>query len=152
MNQLHSASAKRALAFLEARGSATSDELQELLGKSQPTVSRVMNELASRGVVGLRRGRGARYGLCRPILGSISGEQPIWRRDEHGGTERWGTLRWLAAGHVHVVGAGRGEWLIKDALPWFLAPLRLEGFLGKLHARSTHLSMQLGDDPQRWGV
>ncbi len=152
MSDLLSASARRALAFLEARGTATSSELQQLLAKSQPTVSRVLAELSSLGVVALRHGRKARYGLCRPILGSLSGEQPIWRRDEHGSTERWGTLRWLAAGQVHVAGAGGGEWLVKDGLPWFLAPLRLEGFLGKLHARSTHLQLRLGDDPQRWGV
>ena len=152
MTETLSAPAARALQYFEARGTATSSELQQWLGKSQPTVSRLLAEVSTQGVVALRQGRGARYGLCRPLLGSISGEQPIWRRDEYGRTERWGTLRWLAAGTVHAVGPRGAEWLVKDGLPWFLAPLRLEGFLGKLQARSTHLQLRLGDDPRRWSV
>ena len=152
MNRLSSGPADQVLALLEGQGSASSAQLQQALGKSQPTVSRLLAELCARGVVALGKGRGARYALLKPILGSISGEQAIWRHDEHGGIERWGTLRWLAANHVHVASTGGAQWLVKDTLPWFLTPLRLEGFLGKLHARATHLALRLDDDPERWGV
>ncbi len=152
MNAPFSAAVGQALAFLEANGTASSARLQALLGKSQPTVSRLLAGLGVRGVVGLRGGRGALYGLRKPLLGSVSGEQPIWRHDASGHVERWGSLRWLAANHIHVAGAAGGEWLVKDTLPWFLAPLRHEGFLGRLHARTTPLSATFGDDPQRWSV
>ncbi len=152
MNSLPSGAAETALALLEAQGVASSAQLQQASGKSQPTVSRLLAGLSARGVVALGQGRGARYALVKPILGSLSGEQPIWRHDAHGAIERWGTLRWLAANHVHVAAASGAQWLVKDALPWFLTPLRLEGFLGRLQARSTHLAAHLGADPQRWSV
>ena len=107
--------------------------------------------MSAQGVVTLGHGRATRYGLCRPLLGSRLGQQPVWLHDIHGGIRRWGTLTWLAGNQLHVQ-ADSMEWLLMDSLPWFLAPLRLEGFLGRLHARTTHLAARVGDDPQRWGV
>ena len=49
----------RLFALLE-RGSATSREIQDALGLSQPTVSRLTNSLAGR-VLRLGRGRSTRY-------------------------------------------------------------------------------------------
>ena len=128
---------------------ATSAELQTLAGKSQPMVSRALAALAAQGVVSVGRGRSTRYGLSRPILGSVLGQQPVWRHD--GGTQRWGTLTWLAGDQVHVQADG-AEWLERGRLPWFLAPLRLEGFLGRLLARTTHVAGRIGADPSRWTV
>ena len=137
---------------LRERGPLASMELQQLTGKSQPTVSRWMAALGPRGVVALGAGRATRYGLSEPILGVRLGRQPVWRHTEQGGVgEQWGTLTLLAEGYVHVEAQGR-QWVTQNVLPWFLAPLRLEGFLGRLWARSTHLSGVLGDDPQRWTV
>ena len=139
------------LGLLTQRGLATSSELQKLTGKSQPTVSRALAALTTQGVVPLGRGRATRYGLSKPILGSLLGQQPIGLHDLHGGIQRWGTLTWLAGNQLHVQTKGM-EWLLKDRLPWFLAPLRLEGFLGRLQARTTHLGARVGDDPLRWSV
>lgn len=139
------------LGFLAQRGLATSNELQALTGMSQPTVSRALAGLSAQGVVTLGRGRATRYGLCRPILGVRSGQQAVWRYGMHGNMERWGTLTWLAGEQIHVQAQGM-EWLVKGELPWFLAPLRMEGFLGRLQARRSHVSTLVGDDPSRWGV
>ena len=139
------------LGWLTQRGLATSSELQKLTGKSQPTVSRALAALTAQGVVTLGRGRATRYGLSKPILGSLLGQQPVWLHDTLGGVRRWGTLTWLAGNQLHVQTDGM-EWLVKDSLPWFLAPLRLEGFLGRLRARATQLAARVGDDPLRWSA
>ena len=149
MNRAADADVRTTIAFLETQGVATSAQVQTALGKSQPTVSRLMRSLAPQGVLALGRGRLARYALGKPILGSVFAQQPIWIVDEHGGVSRWGTLSFLASHQVHVQHAS-AEWLSRDALPWFLSPLRHEGFLGRMWARTTHLAERLGDDPQRW--
>ena len=149
MNSVLEVDVRAALALLEVQGIATSAQLQVALGKSQPTVSRLMRLMATQGVVVLGRGRRARYGLGRAILSSAAAQQPIWLIDEHGAVTRWGTLVFLAGNQVHVSHAGT-EWLTRDALPWFLSPLRHEGFLGRLWACTTALEQRLGDDPQHW--
>ena len=130
-------------------GLASSQELQALIGKSQATVSRALAALSAEGVVALGRGRATRYGLCRPILGSVLGQQPVWRHAD--GIQRWGTLTWLAGGQIHVQTEG-AEWLEVGKLPWFLSTLRLEGFLGRLQARASPLAARIGADPARWSV
>lgn len=139
------------LAVLETRGLASSAELQSATGKSQPTLSRLLRGLSTHGVVAIGRGRGTRYGVCKPILGTVLGQQPIWRHDVQGGVERWGSLTWLAKQQIHVQ-AGAQEWLLNNEFPWFLAPLRIEGYLGRLAARSSYLSAVVGDDPENWSV
>lgn len=151
MSSIHNSLQATLLGLLTQRGLATSSELQKLTGKSQPTVSRALAGLPAQGVVTLGRGRATRYGLSRPLLGSRLGQQPIWLHNIHGGIQRWGTLTWLAGNQLHVQAEGM-EWLLKDTLPWFLAPLRLEGFLGRIRARTTHLGASAGDDPLRWSV
>jgi hypothetical protein len=135
---------------LGQRGIVTSPELQSLSGKSQATVSRALAGLSTRGVVAFGRARARRYGLCRPILNAMLGQQPIWLHDL-ARPQRWGTLTCLAGDQVHVE-AGGVEWLERGRLPWFLAPLRLEGFLGRLQAGSPRLAAMLGADPSRWRV
>lgn len=139
------------LAVLDTRGPTSSAELQVTAGKSQPTLSRMLRGLSTRGVVALGRGRGTRYGICKPILGLAHGQQPIWRHDEHGSVERWGSLTWLANQQIHVQ-AGAQEWLLANEFPWFLTPLRIEGYLGRLATRSSYLSAVVGDDPEHWSV
>ncbi|MFG5408975.1 HipA domain-containing protein [Piscinibacter sakaiensis] len=140
------------LATLRRHGPLSSAELQVRLGRSQPTLSRALQRLAAEGVVALGRGRATRYGHSPALLGSVPGQQPLWRHDEHGGCERWGDLTWLGDGRVHVASRGGPTWSTQHRLPWFLAPLRLEGYLGRRWARLSPLGEQLGDDPRHWGV
>ncbi|CAN5119812.1 type II toxin-antitoxin system HipA family toxin YjjJ [soil metagenome] len=133
------------LGALASRGPSTSVELQQITGKSQPTLSRALAMLAGR-VVALGRGKATRYAVAQSIHGSAA-QQPLWWTDSLGVTERWGTLTFLAGDALHVAAPGidvttRGE------LPWFLTPLRLQGFLGREWARR----LALEGDPERWSL
>lgn len=137
------------LAALDARGLLSSAELQVAVGKSQPTLSRALQRLGS-DVVAFGQGRSTRYGRLAPILG-LPARQPLWWTDAAGRTERWGTLSLLGGQRVLVEAVSGRQWLAERGLPWFLAPLRLQGFLGRLCARSPALQ-HLGDDPERWSI
>lgn len=134
------------LAALGVRGPATSAELQAVLGKSQPTVSRLLADLAPR-VAALGRGRRTRYALPHDILG-LAGSQPLQWVDEGGHIAPWGRLTFLAGDRLHVEADGIDA-TTHGSLPWFLSPLRSEGFLGRLLARRLALHGVDGN-PERW--
>ena len=123
---------QRILGLLAARGIASAAELQMLLGKSQPTLSRLLAELSGR-VLTLGRARATRYGLAKSIRG-LPSQQPVWWTGEDGTPVRIGTLSLLAGDLLHVE-AGAYNATTHGALPWFLSPLRPQGFLGRLLAQ-----------------
>ena len=127
-------------------GVATSAELRRATGKSQASISRALAELAPE-VAAIGRARARRYVLPRPILGQ-SGEQPLFVTDASGRSTRWGTLFHLDGQRVHVVSIDNSYQLTTQGeLPWFLEPLRPQGFLGRLRG----LSMGFGDaNPESW--
>ena len=131
---------------LAARGVATSAQLQAALGKSQPTVSRLLATLGPDLVV-VGRGRRTGYALPRNILGA-AGRQALYWVGPDGRIERWGRLSFLAGERVHVEAPGVSL-LSQGALPWCLAPLRGEGFLGRLLAQRL-AAQGLDRDPARW--
>lgn len=141
--------AQHALLVLRQRGVLSSAELQALLGKSQPTVSRLMAQLSAHAVV-LGSARSTRYAAPQSILG-FDAEQPIAWVDEGGRIEAdWGRLTFIAGDRVHVR-APAVDVLVQGALPWFLAPLRPAGFLGRLLVQ--RLALQGADaDPERWSL
>ena len=137
------------LAELTARGVARSAELQAALKKSQPTVSRLLAELSSQ-VIPLGRGRNTRYGVAKAIMGQ-SAQQPLWWIDESGMPRRIGTLSLLGDGSVvHVEGVGFEDTL-RNRLPWYLAPLKAQGFLGRLLAQRL-MPTGLGSNPETWSL
>jgi HipA-like C-terminal domain len=134
------------LARLAERGWATSAELQGLLGKSQPTLARLLGALAPR-LLTLGAGRRTRYALPQTIAGR-SAVQPLHWVHEDGRIEAWGTLSFVAGQRVHLSAPGIDAQAV-GALPWWLAPLRGEGFIGRLLA--ARLAPQgLDRDPARW--
>lgn len=136
------------LGFLTRRGIASSQELQAATGKSQATVSRLLSDLSSR-VVTMGRARATRYGLPQLIRG-YPAQQPLWWTDEGGSVRQFGLLTFLAGDLIHV----ESDFVQAPAsrsLPWFLAPLRAQGFLGRHHARRLERS-GLGGDPDQWGL
>ena len=141
-----SADAALLRAALAARGVATSAQLQAALGKSQPTVSRLLAALGPELVV-VGRGRRTGYALPRSILGA-AGRQALYWVGQDGRIERWGSLSFLAGDRVHVEAPGVSL-LSQGALPWCLAPLRGEGFLGRLLAQRL-AAQGLDRDPARW--
>lgn len=74
----------------------------------------------------------------------------MWWTDEGGCVRQFGLLIFLAGDRVHVE-SDFVQAPASKSLPWFLAPLRAHGFLGRLHARRLEGS-GLGGDPDQWGL
>jgi hypothetical protein len=133
---------------LDRLGVATAAQLQAALGRSQPTLSRLLAALGAELLV-LGRGRSTRYALARPHPG-LPPRLPLHWVHADGRIEAWGSVAVAAGSHVHVEGPGL-EMLAQGGLPWLLAPLRPEGFLGRVLAQ--RLAPQgLDRQPERWTV
>lgn len=132
--------------ILAQRGPAGAAELCAALGISQPTLSRALAALGGEVAV-LGAGRSTRYAWPRPILGRAA-RQPLFWIDEGGRIERFGVLSSLAGGRVHLSAPGVDQ-ISDGALPWLLAPLRGEGFIGRAQARAL-AAFGLDRDPGRW--
>lgn len=139
---------QRILGVLATRGIASAPELQALLGKSQPTMSRLLADLSDR-VLTLGRARATRYGLSKSIRG-LPSQQPIWWTGEDGTPARIGTLSLLAGDLLHV-DAGAYSSTTRGALPWFLSPLQAQGFLGRLLAQRL-AGAGIDSQPERWNL
>lgn len=136
------------LAALSSLGLATSAQLQVATGRSQPTLSRLLRELSTE-VLTLGRGRQTRYALPKPILGASAVQPLVWVHED-GRAETWGQLAFLAGDAVHVQADGL-DLVSRGGLPWFLAPLRAQGFLGRVLARQLALR-GLDANPERWSI
>lgn len=130
--------------LLATRGLLSSTELQRATGKNQSTVSRALTGLAPE-VQAIGRARATRYGLLRDIMGH-SARQPVFVTDSEGFATQWGELVFLEGERLHL--SGRDARLdTHRELPWFLEPLRLQGFLGRL--RGSTMGFADGN-PERW--
>jgi hypothetical protein len=135
---------------LERLGVAYSLDLQNDLGASQATVSRLL-KAAGRRIYRLGKGRNTRYSL----LHSLFKVQPLYRIDPAGVPEQLAEIAPLVHGR-YAVQAGRPQaWLtglngtgLFDDLPYFLDDLRPQGFLGRQIARQ--LGAPWPADPRRW--
>lgn len=129
-------------------GVLSSAELQELLGASQPTVSRALAPLIQSGQVQkVGAARSQRYVLPRAIAG-VGREVPIMRVNAHGQPSPFARLVPLAGGAVWVDEAD-GVSAQHGGLPWFLDDMRPQGFMGRTFAHA-HPELQLGSDPRHW--
>jgi HipA-like C-terminal domain len=146
MSATHSDLSTELLAALAQRGVADSGVLQAALGRSQATVSRLLAGLSAQMLV-LGAGRRTRYALPHSILG-LSAQQPLLAVHEDGRVEHWGRLSFLQGQRVHVQAPGI-DVLLQGQLPWFLAPLRGEGYLGRALAR-TLAAWGLPANPEQW--
>jgi hypothetical protein len=133
------------VAILATSGPTTSSQLQAQTHKSQATLSRAIQTLG-RQVLTLGQGKKTRYGLAQTIRG-LPAQQPLWRTNAQGQTERLGTLSFLSGDWLHVQAQG-AEYLMRGQLLWFLAPLRMQGFLGRAWAHQ----LGLDSDPERWSL
>lgn len=133
------------MTLLRDQGPLTSIQLQQFLQRSQPVISRLIARAGDE-IRRLGRARSTRYAIGQSIRG-LPSLQPLYWVDGQGSARRFGSLQLLARGMIHVqtdifesTTAG---------LPWYLAPWKLEGFLGRLEAR--RLAPQgLGSDPDHW--
>ena len=129
-------------------GVLSSAELQELLGVSQPTVSRALAPLIQAGQVQkVGAARSQRYVLPRTMAG-VGREVPVMRVDSHGQPSPFARMVPLAGGAVWVDEAD-GVSAQHGGLPWFLDDMRPQGFMGRTFAHA-HPELQLGNDPRHW--
>lgn len=136
------------LGILASQGTVSSAELQRATTKSQPTISRILADLGPQVVV-TGRARATRYALGKSIHGRPS-QHSLWWTDEGGRRTDVGTLTYLANDTVHVHSSVLGDHA-GAALPWYLSPLKAEGFLGRLAGR-TMASLGVEADPERWSI
>ena len=139
----------QALQALRRQGSVlTSTELQQLLGVSQPTVSRALAPLIQAGQVRkVGAARSQRYVLPREVPG-VGSEVRVMRIDTQGQASPFARMVPLEGGAFWVDEAD-GVSARHDGLPWFLDDMRPQGFMGRTFAHA-HPALQLGHDPRHW--
>ncbi len=137
-----------AVAALLARGvPLTAAQLAAANGKSQPSISGAIKALGER-VHRIGAARSTRYALRKDILG-LPSQQVIGFTGVDGDSQAWGMLTHLHPNQTHTKAKG-GEWLTSTGrLPWFLTPLRPQGFLGRQYARARS---DFPPDPDAWSL
>ena len=114
-------------------GTATSAELEQLLGQSQTSIARLLRQLiASNQIIRIGSRRGARYALLRAVEG-IGARWPLRRIDEHGQVHELGMLHALAGRDYLLEPKHRSfPWSeLTEGLPYYLQDQRPAGFLGR---------------------
>ncbi|MBX9834452.1 MAG: type II toxin-antitoxin system HipA family toxin YjjJ [Burkholderiaceae bacterium] len=148
MASSHDLTPKALQALRRQGGVLTSTELQELLGVSQPTVSRALAPLIHAGQVQkVGAARSQRYVLPRTVPG-VGNEVLVMQIDARGHPSSFARLVPLEGGAFWVDEVG-GEHRRHDGLPWFLDDMRPQGFMGRTFAHA-HPELQLGHDPGHW--
>jgi hypothetical protein len=134
---------------LLARGPLSSKALQQRLALSQPTVSRALAALAARGdeLVRLGSGRSSFYSLRDPW--PELPRLPVRRVDEAGRVHELGLLMPLRPAGFVLQGAD-GTARLSDGLPWWLADLRPQGFLGRAFAQQHAAALGLPAVVDAW--
>ena len=145
------------LSALGRRGVLSSREMQEAIGASAATLSRLLSGHDARKIIRLGKARATRYALRREVRG-MGSQWPLYRIDSDGGA--------AVAGQLHALTGGR--WLLQQdapwdalrgdafgdglypGLPWFLQDLRPRGFLGRLLARRHAGDLGVPSDPRDW--
>lgn len=129
----------RLLSFL-GTGVYSAPEIQQRFRCSQPTVSRMLAQLGNRiTIIGNARAR--RYTKIRDIRG-VGGEFPIFKIDTEGNAHLIGTLYAVAQDHFLWTPLDAREQLFRS-LPWFIADLHPEGFVGRAFVRQLHEELGL---------
>ncbi|WP_287879346.1 type II toxin-antitoxin system HipA family toxin YjjJ [Acidovorax sp.] len=148
MNAPHELTPKALQALRRQGGVLTSAELQNLLGVSQPTVSRALAPLIHAGQVQkVGAARSQRYVLPRTVPG-VGNEVLVMHIDAQGRPSPFARMVPLEGGAFWVDEVD-GEHRRHDGLPWFLDDMRPQGFMGRTFAHA-HPELQLGHDPRHW--
>lgn len=132
----------RLLSYL-GTGVYSSPEIQQRFRLSQPTVSRLLAQLGDR-IIAIGSARARRYTRIRDVRG-LGGEFPIFKIDTEGNAHQIGTLYAVAQDHFLWSPLNAREQLFRS-LPWFIADLHPDGFVGRAFVRQLH--MELGLPPR----
>ncbi len=110
-------------------------------------VSRALHSL-DREIVRSGQGRNSRYALVSSIHG-LPGIQPVSIFDDQGAAHRLGALAHLGKDQFALQLEAGGQSLTAD-VPWPLASLKQEGFLGRLISEDATVKALFGTDIDRW--
>lgn len=143
--------ADRVRRALRASSAATSAELQQICGASQASISRALAPLLAAGeVLKVGRARSQAYVMPRQVEGAgTTGTIPITKVDSAGKVTEFGTLIPAVGGRCWVEEFDEPLMQLHDGLPWFLADMRPQGFLGRAFAHA-HRDLRLADNPDHW--
>lgn len=139
----------RVNAFLRSAGAARSRDLQAATGASQPTISRALAPLLRSGeVLRVGKGRSQAYVMPRTVAGITAAVIPVIAVAGDGSVHDFGTLIPCTGGRYWMDESAAGARL-HDGLPWFIADMRPQGFLGRSFAQA-HSVLGLAPNPAQW--
>ena len=146
MRANNSDSLDRLLLFL-ATGIYSAPEIQRRFHYSQPTISRLLKQLSDRIII-IGNARSRRYTKLRDIRG-LGGEFPIYKIDADGNAHLIGYL--IAVAHDQYLWrpVSAPEQIFRS-LPWFIADLHPEGFVGRAFVRRLHQELGLPPRSVDW--
>lgn len=136
----------RLLALL-ASGVRTSHELQQLLDISQPTLSRLVSRLGGQVLI-VGKSRATRYTRPRNVR-DLGSEFPVFRIDEMGDAHQIGVLFAISNEHFWWEPLS-GESGPFKSLPWFIADMRPDGFVGRAFVQRQRQVLSLPSRLQDW--
>ncbi|MBU1309120.1 MAG: type II toxin-antitoxin system HipA family toxin YjjJ [Gammaproteobacteria bacterium] len=120
-------------------------QLRELLGVSQPTLSRAISEIKDE-IVSIGRAKSIQYALRNIFRGQR--EEPVYRVTELGDTMPLGTLIPIHPEGFVMKTETNDE--VHDGLPWWLFDMKPQGYLGRAYAAAYAEKLGLGADPRYW--
>lgn len=142
-------------ALLRRQPGARAAELAAQACVSQPTLSRMLKELASE-VLALGQGPRRRYYGRRSLRGQ-AGSFPVYAVDRAGRAAQVGTLE-LVAPEGSVLDVAAMGWPVDEefrdglwpGLPYPLQDMRPQGFLGRSFARHVGATLGVSENPRDW--
>lgn len=129
-----------------AGGPLSGRRLQQSLGVSQPTVSRLLRQHADV-IARIGSGRSTVYSARRAIAG-LPADAPVYRISERGEAREIGVVSPIHPGFAWH-DRESGQWDTFGSLPWFLDDMRPQGFLGRAFPR-LHPDLGLPERVQDW--
>jgi hypothetical protein len=132
------------VASLLARGEPmTAAALRAATGKSQASISLAIQALGDR-VCKIGAARSSRYALTKELLG-LAAKQSLFWTDASGNETIIGDITYLHGDRWHLRLGQQSTITAANALPWYLQPLKPQGFLGRRLLRNRP---ELPQDPE----
>lgn len=125
----------------------TSRELQQALGTSQPTLSRILRQLSPH-IIFIDKGKNTRYGRSRPVR-DLGTKFPAYRIGEDGNARLFGMLTCVRERYYYWQPPSEAHRLFSH-LPWFIQDLRPDGFIGRALAQRYHEELGVPRRLQDW--
>lgn len=131
---------------LLSQGPMQSRQLIEIMGISQPTMSRALRDVGD-DIIRIGAGPSIQYALRDPYRGFRSA--PIYRITDEGRVKPLGDLIPVRPEGFVMVQTDSVS-LYSDGLPWWLFDMRPQGYLGRAYASTYAAELGLPANPEQW--